>query len=432
MLAAPKPLFLSALALLCAGARCSTGSDSTQPGRADASTQTRSAPDGGPADPEAAFAAGVRSFVPEAKAAARVMAHAGEAVRAGAERIARLGGGEPQSVRAALWRELAANLAEKRALRGSAGETFPMSARELERTVVDYEVFKMETWVASGVFPKRYFGYFDEKWDTAADEKTLKETTRAAVKVVNAWATKKKLAVRATEAEVAVTFLAEGGAILLRESHGAIDNVHAVYGIGLDDIALGFAKFPDLVDALDEGLGTRLGEVVDRHGARPMLVRNLRYREAIAAVAAMWIYEKDLAARKLDRLSPRPLAKRSPEEQFVIGSLVYNSGRIFDEERAREIERFGTGEYLWKVSQENKEKRWPLPVLPPGRALERIVASDYPDQPTTWSAVYHVLQRWGAYRALETCSDVFDEKGMFRGGEPAAEKAPARARKGKS
>lgn len=45
---------------------------------------------------------------------------------------------------------------------------------------------------------------------------------------------------------------------------------------------------------------------------------------------------------------------------------------------------------------------------------------DYPEQPTSWNGVYHVLQRYGAYTALKRFTDVFDDGDMFVGSVPVA------------
>src|SRR6185436_18905288 len=110
--------------------------------------------------------------------------------------------------------------------------------------------------------------------------------------------------------------------------------------------------------------------------------------------AVMWIYEKELAARKLRARSKQELASRSITDQFIIGSLVYNSGILFPEERLEMIERFASGAYLARLSKENEKKRWPLPLFEPVDARRRLLAEGYPEQATSWSAVYHVLQRY--------------------------------------
>ena len=81
-----------------------------------------------------------------------------------------------------------ANLREKRALAGGKGEAFLLTADEIRETVIGYEVFKAEVFVSSGVFPKRYFGYVDGKWDTAPFEARLRElTTKGAVIANSPW-----------------------------------------------------------------------------------------------------------------------------------------------------------------------------------------------------------------------------------------------------
>ena len=59
------------------------------------------------------------------------------------------------------------NLEKKISLAGPT-KRLSMSTQELRRTVIDFEAFKLVNYVTSGVFPKRYFGYFDLKFDTAA------------------------------------------------------------------------------------------------------------------------------------------------------------------------------------------------------------------------------------------------------------------------
>ena len=39
-----------------------------------------------------------------------------------------------------------------------------------------------------------------------------------------------------------------------------------------------------------------------------------------------------------------------------------------------------------------------------------------PHQPTSWNAVYHILQRYGAWVALTRFSDHFTETGDVKGG----------------
>lgn len=330
-------------------------------------------------------------------------------------RAAKKASGGDDKVRALLVQNIRKNAEEKAELRWN-DQSFKLSKDAFRRTVIDYEVWKYQSYVSSGVFPKRYFGYFDEKWDTAAREKQLKETTHSAVAVINAYQAKKKAVVRLTDAEVSVTIVAEGAALLLRENQSELDRIHPVFGIGLDDIATGFQRNPELVKALDAALGTKLGTVVRWRDGEPYLERFLDFREGIAATALMWLYEKELCATKLKARDGTELMKLPLEDQFIYGSLVYNSGLLFAAERVTQIKSFETAAYLADVSAQNARKRGALPVHPPEAAKAQLLEErEYPDQPTTWSAVYHVLQRWGGYQGLMKFTDTFDERGMFKG-----------------
>jgi hypothetical protein len=151
-----------------------------------------------------------------------------------------------------------------------------------------------------------------------------------------------------------------------------------------------------------------------RDGA-PSLSRNFRFEEALAGTAAMWGWEKQIAERKLLAKGRTSLAKRPLDEQFVIASLVYNSGTLFDESTIAGIRKLDTGAYVYELSEKTKAKRWALPVLPPKGGLQLMLGGGvYPEQLTSWSAVYHVLQRHGAYVGLSRFTDAFDAKGSLR------------------
>src|SRR5207253_2874696 len=162
-----------------------------------------------------------------------------------------------------------------------------------------------------------------------------------------------------------------------------------------------------LLELIDRELGTKLSR-----GVGPGRV--FTFREAAAACAVTWLDEKQRAATLISSTGGR-LSARPAGEQFVIASLVYNSGLAFQPERWRMIEDFTSGRYLASVSTANAQKRWPLPVFSRDRIRAELLASGrYPDQPTSWNAVYHVLQRWGAYEALRRFTDHFDAHGTFR------------------
>lgn len=292
---------------------------------------------------------------------------------------------------------------------------FLIDDTRIRRQVIDAEAFKLATFVTSGVFPKRYFGYLDEQHDTAAYETRMKTAARKAARACNRWLENAHASFRVTEQELIVTFLAEGGAVLLRENQAQLESIHPVQGIGLDDIATGFADLEPLVKLLDTEVGTHLAQIVKLRDGRPYLSRHFRFEEAIAGTAAMWVWEKQIAERKLIAAGRKSLGKRTPEEQFVIASLVYNSGILFEESTITKVHTFESGAYLFDLSEASKAKRWALPVMPPGLNLKgQLSGGAWPDQPTSWSAVYHVLQRYGAYVGLSRFTDAFDAKGALR------------------
>ena len=126
----------------------------------------------------------------------------------------------------------------------------------------------------------------------------------------------------------------------------------------------------------------------------------------------MWVWEKQIAERKLLASGRTSLSKRPLDEQFVIASLVYNSGILFDESTITKIKKLDAGDYVFELSEKTKAKRWPLPVRPAVASLKLLLSGGaYPEQPTSWSAVYHVLQRYGGYVGLSRFTSAFDAKG---------------------
>jgi Tfp pilus assembly protein PilE len=316
---------------------------------------------------------------------------------------------EAAAVTSRLEELVAENLTQKKA------QGFTLDATRIRRQVIEAEAFKLETFIATGVFPKRYFGYLDEQQDTAAYETRLKTAARKATKACNRWLENAHAPFRVTEQEIIVTFLAEGGAILLRERQDQLESIHPIQGIGLDDIATGFADLEPLVKLLDAEVGTKLLDIVQfREDRTPYLSRNFHFEEAIAGTAAMWVWEKQIAERKLVETGRASLGKRSLDEQFVIASLVYNSGILFDESTIIKVRTLDSGPYVYELSEATKAKRWPLPVFPAKDSLKSFLGGgDYPAQATSWSAVYHVLQRYGAYVGLSRFTDAFDSKGAL-------------------
>lgn len=295
---------------------------------------------------------------------------------------------------------------------------------ELRRTAIEYQAFKIRTHVSSGVFPKKYFGYFDRRGDTARHERTMCRTVRVATDAANLYLEASGASFAVTDAEIAVTFIAEGGALLLADEEQDLNRIHPVLGVGLDDIASGFSQEVELVRALDGALGTELGTIVHFGAEGPRLQRYMTFDEAIAGTAVMWVFEKKIAARKLRRASRPALRERPLDAQLILSSLVYNSGLLFSEQRIEAIRTFETGAYLARVSDKNKARRWPLPVLPPRESLTQLIEHGYPQQPTSWAAVYHIFQRYGAYVALKEFTDVFDASDRLRPCAPTTAPQP--------
>ena len=301
---------------------------------------------------------------------------------------------------AQLERLVAANLDEKRRL------GVVLDAAQVRRQVIDYEAFKLTTFIDTGVFPKRYFGFFDERGDTAAYETRLKAAVRSATAVCNRWLVAEHSELQVTEREIAITFLAEGGAMFLTTRQADLEQIDPVKGIGLDDFSTGFDQLGPLVRRLDEALGTRL----QSRGQRAFT-----FEEAIAGTAAMWVWEKRIAQTKLRDAKRPALEGRSLDEQYVIGSLVYNSGVLFDQSTIDGIVSLQLGSYLADLSEKSKQKRTPLAVFTPAQSRRQIIETGaYPAQPTNWSGAYHVLQRYGAAVAVSRFSDAFDAGGAFR------------------
>ncbi|MFH1679190.1 MAG: hypothetical protein ABIH26_00945, partial [Candidatus Eisenbacteria bacterium] len=66
---------------------------------------------------------------------------------------------------------------------------------------------------------------------------------------------------------------------------------------------------------------------------------------------------------------------------------------------------------------EKKGREWRplLPVDPsPEEAFRRLAARGYREQPTSWQGAYHVLQRYGAFKALRDLTSLFDDRGNWK------------------
>ncbi len=290
-----------------------------------------------------------------------------------------------------------------------------VSPERFIKQAVQFESFRLDTFISSGVAPKKYFGFFDEMGDTAKYEGILRETVIDVAEIIARHGVQDKLGFAITEKEIAVTFLAEGGALLLTNPEDSPDRVHPVRGIGLDDYRKGFDRFPALVRELDDHFGTRLNNLLLRIGGTKILLRPMTFREAILGTAVMYLYEKEIAVALMRAEWKTEVSSLPPDSQFIATSLVYNSGIAFAPERIDQIQRFDTADYLDTISKNSR--RLPLSLSSSAESLAVLKRGEaLPLQLTSWNAVYHILQRYGAWVAIEQFSSTF-EQGRFRNRE---------------
>jgi hypothetical protein len=288
-----------------------------------------------------------------------------------------------------------------------------LTSKQVLQQAINYEGFRIETYLSAGVSPKRYFGFFDEQGDTAELERIARVTIIDAVKITNQYAKQAKLKTQITEKEVAVTFLAEGGALLLTNPEGSTNRVHPVRQLGLDDFRAGFSRYPKLITRFDQHFRTKLGKLLLPFVGKPLLLRPMSFRESLLTTTLMYLYEKELAAHAMQVRGDAELMNLSLDEQFITTSLVYNSGILFSQERVKQIADFSTGAYLAAVNLNSKRPN--LRVYAPDDALEQLRRGQpLPAQLTSWSAVYHILQRYGAWVGLERFSDAFRHESFRR------------------
>jgi hypothetical protein len=123
----------------------------------------------------------------------------------------------------------------------------------------------------------------------------------------------------------------------------------------------------------------------------------MTFEESILGTAAMYLWEKKIAETKRRAEGRASLSTLSLDEQYVQASLVYNSGILFADERVKQIMAFDTVVYLFETSEKAAPKREKLPAMSPEAADALLERGELlPPQPTSWSAVYHILQRYGA------------------------------------
>ncbi len=310
----------------------------------------------------------------------------------------------------------------------SLSEGVSFGPQALLTTAVEFEAFRINAFRNSGVAPKRYFGFVDERGKAAAYEKQLKTAATRIAPILNSYAAKKALGVTVTPKEVVVTHIAEGAALLLSKDFCLVDSVHPVSGVGLDDYRHGFKQYADLVTEIDKTFKARLGAIANnperpvanrvlhdgtvRRLERYLGVVSMTFEESVLGTAVMYLWEKAIAEEKRCADGRPSLSTLSLDEQFVQASLVYNSGVLFADERAKQIMAFDTAIYLVETSEKSAPKRPKLPVMSPEDADALLARGDaLPRQPTSWNAVYHILQRYGAWVGLTRFANVFTPDG---------------------
>jgi hypothetical protein len=326
----------------------------------------------------------------------------------------------------------------------SQAEGARFTAQNVIDTAIRFEAFRVTVFRNAGVAPKLYFGFLDEQGRTAAYEKTLKETAIKVAQLLNAYGKDHGVKTTVSPKEIIVTHLAEGGALLLTDEFASVDSIHPVYGIGLDDFRIGFNQYPGLLLQVDQAFGTKLGDLATTAASssnvgiaaygmsgvskvtqwvmgapaqgQPQAKYRMTFVESILGTAVMYFYEKDLAEKKLLADHQPPLEIRPLDEQYAIASLVYNSGILFAPDRVKMVMNFDTGIYLQDTSEKTaaraKDPRPRLPVMLPQEADVLLKSGKaLPKQMTSWNAVYHIMQRYGAWIALKTFSGDFDAAG---------------------
>lgn len=339
--------------------------------------------------------------------------------------LAAHGTAPPRAVRAFLRHRVASWLLDLHA------DGLHHDADAIRQQGIAFHAWQARAFVTGGVFPKRYFGYLDARGDTVALEIRLARAIRSATDACNAWLAEQGIPWRVTDQELAITWLAEGGALLLGPLQDSADRVHPILGIGLDDIAHGFKELPGLGERVDAALGTDVVGIPTWQDGEWGLSRHMTFEETVAGTAVMWVWEKRIADRKL-RAEGRPaMHTYDRRTQFVLASLVYNSGLIHSPSRPAQVQRYALADHLAGLAAKHNGSRPWLPVEHPAASVDQLLERlEYPEQPTSWIALYHILQRYGGYEAVERFTDAFDAEGRLRL-EPfdAAEKRLAEASK---
>lgn len=325
------------------------------------------------------------------------------------EALSRRGSADPDTVTRWLSDRVQARL------RSRHGAGLTTSTEQARREIIQFEAWQARSFVTSGVFPKRYFGFVDAQGDSAALELRVMRSVRASTDACNRWLEANEIPWRVTDQELVVTWIAEGGALLLTTQQAQADRVHPILGIGLDDIAHGFKELPGLVEEIDAAAGTQVANIPVWEDGRWSLRRYMTLEETVVGTAIMWVWEKRIADRKLRATGRSPMHELDADTQFIVGSLVYNSGILHNGARPGQVRRYALADHLAGLAEKYNGSRPYLPVQRPADNVSALLQlGGYPDQNTSWIALYHILQRYGGYDGLQRFSTAFDADGRLR------------------
>jgi hypothetical protein len=371
----------------------------------------------------AAAPGGAQELVAEFLADPRDQRHALESLDriAGdsARRIAELSGRDPEAIRAFVRSEALKNLRDKVSM-GSNGERFPMTLSEMEQTVFGFEAFKAETFVRTGIFPKRYFGFLDEKWDSAQYEVLLRETVQRAVRVVNDYLAESGRNVGLSHQEVAMTFISDGAALKMREFQANIEDFQCVLQLGMKEPTQYIYAFPGLVERLDRELRTDLQAAVFLKDGAMVDARAMYFPEAVVATMFRYLFKKTRAQIAL-RDEGIDLQSLSADEQFIVAS-----GYDLEKEAAlswrtvQDIRDSRVGVHLRSSAMPDDPSASRIPWMGPGDSADFLLQeSIYPWQPnSSWNVVYNTAQKHGTWVGLSRFGTTFNDRGEYREGTP--------------
>jgi hypothetical protein len=343
-------------------------------------------------------------------------------------------GEDPAAVTNLIQNLIARNLLDKIAI-STPSNRFPLTKQQVMRQVADFEIFRLETFIRSGVFPRRYFGYFDEIWDTAKYETRLRKAIHKATKVANDYLEQTGESIRHTEMELAVFYVSEGGAVRMLYFQENIENNDPWLHGGLQDLIRYVEALPNLLNQLERVIESDIRSAVSRPAGRMVEGRNLYFDEVIVGSALRYTYMK-LHAQKRYRERHGLAIERLPFTEQLIATRSYQEigprdsrellqemlhDEVFTSDQFRMVQNLEGASRLRELALTQAASSEKIVVFGPKENLSRMLKERmYPFQPAEWwgtarhSTIYNVLMTYGGMVALTKFSDLFDEAGRFR------------------